>query len=624
MPKVVCHGCENDFKILRNFMVKLNEGQALLAEKLSQVDNMIIQMPNLLADKRCLFRDKYPCIPKAVKPRLAKPRKPLPVLHLLSEKRSRKLPRRLAESIQGFDLDNIFVKEESKQEVDDPHDQAQLSVSPPVTKPSMEPSRRYQGRQRNKCDICQKTFKLQGRLAHHRSTVHRGAYFQCTDDNCGKQYKTRESINLHQKMNKHSSMQLIEPGKLLESGSTETDQLTVPSSSLTCTDCGRSFKSKSLLQRHLSVVHSESRPYACDHCPLTFKSATNLRAHQVTHTGERKYACDHCGKLFGYKTSLIQHIKLHEENGKSFACPHCQKKFTQKGNLEEHIRIHTGEKPFACTVCDRKFTTSSQWKMHEKRHKGEKPWQCSQCPKAFLHKESFKAHTRRHKGEKPYGCPLCSKAFTEVWALKKHQRLHTGEKPYKCQDCGKAFSDCSNLSKHSKTHLRAGDEITAKDGTVWNIINQTSTTGQDQETSSAGQNDDVQQIIYIAYDNEETAENDNKQSSVHIISQTETVPETTALPIFSSRVDQGSSQTSTPDVGEEAVNHSVAPESSTFHVISQEAAGLDPNSQYVDLSIRDGQHVRLKVPLDADPMVYAKEYLQSLSMSIDNSSSPSS
>ena len=116
LPKVVCFDCENEFRLLRNFMVKLNEGQALLAEKLSQVDNMIIQMPNLLDPKRCLFKDKYPCMPKAIpKPRLVKPKKTLPVLLPLSEKRSRKLPRRLAESVQGFDLDNMFVKEEHKE-----------------------------------------------------------------------------------------------------------------------------------------------------------------------------------------------------------------------------------------------------------------------------------------------------------------------------------------------------------------------------------------------------------------------------------------------------------------------------------------------------------------------------
>ena len=479
---------------------------------------------------------------------------------------------------------------------DDKADQAQQPLDV-IAPDSMISSKRLHGRQRNKCDICQKTFKLQGRLAHHRSTAHRGAYFQCTNDNCGKQYKTRESIYLHHKMASHSSMHLVEPGKL-PSDDKDTDALT----SYTCPDCARSFKSKSLLQRHLSVVHSEARPFSCEHCPLSFKSATNLRAHQITHTGERKYSCEICGKLFGYKTSLIQHIKLHEGQ-KSFACPHCHKKFTQKGNLEEHIRIHTGEKPFACTVCDRKFTTSSQWKMHEKRHKGEKPWQCPECPKAFLHKESFKAHTRRHKGEKPFGCDFCSKAFTEVWALKKHQRLHTGEKPYKCSDCGKAFSDCSNLNKHSKTHVRAGDEITAKDGTVWNIINQSGQgSGENNEDQVAtNQSHDVQQIIYIAYDNDESnVDSKLPEASVHIISQTETTSnEDTA--IFNNRT------AAPPPTTEE----------STFHVISQDGETLDTNAQYIDLSIKDGQQVRLKVPLDADPMVYAKEYLQSLSISLE-------
>lgn len=137
----------------------------------------------------------------------------------------------------------------------------------------------------------------------------------------------------------------------------------------TCKICSRPFKNKTLLTRHLSVVHTESRPYACEHCEASFKSSTNLKSHQAMHTGLKKYSCDVCGKLFSYKTSLDQHIKLHEGD-KPFECPHCSKRFTQNGNLQEHIRIHTGEKPYVCSVCYRKFTTSSQHKMHEKRHKG--------------------------------------------------------------------------------------------------------------------------------------------------------------------------------------------------------------------------------------------------------------
>ena len=216
-----------------------------------------------------------------------------------------------------------------------------------------------------------------------------------------------------------------------------------------------------------------------------------------------------------------------------------------------------------------------------------------------MHKESYKTHLRRHKGEKPYSCEYCTKAFTEVWALKKHQRLHTGEKPFKCSDCGKAFADSSNLNKHGKTHVRAGDEVTAKDGTIWNIINQTGTNVKEQE--------DVQQVIYIAYDNEGLA---GKETSVHVISQTEAVQapvQGLALP--------------TTAFNETVTDSNTQDQPTTYHVISQEGLRLeeeqklDPNAQYVDLSIKDGEQVRLKVPLDADPMVYAKEYLQSLSNS---------
>lgn len=39
---------------------------------------------------------------------------------------------------------------------------------------------------------------------------------------------------------------------------------------------------------------------------------------------------------------------------------------------------------------------------------------------------------------------------------------------------------------------------------------------------------------------------------------------------------------------------------------------VDPNAQYVDLTIKEGQHIRLKVPMDTDPIAYAKEYLQTM------------
>ena len=171
MPKVMCCQCNTDFEVMKKFMIKLNEGQAVLAERLNQINNIVIQMPNMLAHKRPLFKDKYPCMPKAPpKPRLSKPLKTFPDEVIVSEKRTRKLPQRLAESVQGCDLDNIFVKDgimtadnDNEMDIEKIDTEALTrSFTPPL------PRHRGSGRQRNKCDICGKSFKLQGRLAHHR------------------------------------------------------------------------------------------------------------------------------------------------------------------------------------------------------------------------------------------------------------------------------------------------------------------------------------------------------------------------------------------------------------------------------------------------------------------------
>ena len=167
----MCCNCNTDFEVVKKFMIKLNEGQALLAERLNQVDNIIIQMPNMLADKRPLFKEKYPCMPKALpKPRQTKQMKRASDEEIIvSEKRTRKMPLRLAESVQGCDLDNIFVKDgivafENEAVVE----QKGVEISGRSYTPPPPIRHRGSGRQRNKCDICGKLFKLQGRLAHHR------------------------------------------------------------------------------------------------------------------------------------------------------------------------------------------------------------------------------------------------------------------------------------------------------------------------------------------------------------------------------------------------------------------------------------------------------------------------
>ena len=91
----------------------------------------------------------------------------------------------MAESVQGNELEKFFGKgdvsitESVKGEEGDPlvtEVNVETYVTTPVQNEHFEapsaivkqPSSSSRARQRNKCDICFKVFKLQGRLAHHR------------------------------------------------------------------------------------------------------------------------------------------------------------------------------------------------------------------------------------------------------------------------------------------------------------------------------------------------------------------------------------------------------------------------------------------------------------------------
>lgn len=99
-------------------------------------------------------------------------------------------------------------------------------------------------------------------VAINRSTVHRGAYFQCTAEDCGKQYKTRESISLHQKLAKHEGSELIEPGRHI------------------CDKCNKSFPSKNSLDVHNIEEHS-GFPLRCSSCLESFPSFSQLKGKET-------------------------------------------------------------------------------------------------------------------------------------------------------------------------------------------------------------------------------------------------------------------------------------------------------------------------------------------------------
>ena len=81
-------------------------------------------------------------------------------------------------------------------------------------------------------------------------------------------------------------------------------------SELTCTDCGKLFKSKRSLFGHKKEKHSGvTEVHTCPECGKTFGRKSNLKAHRESLHYGKKFPCQYCERIFTNRSSMNQHIK---------------------------------------------------------------------------------------------------------------------------------------------------------------------------------------------------------------------------------------------------------------------------------------------------------------------------
>ncbi|XP_073978023.1 zinc finger X-chromosomal protein-like isoform X1 [Rhodnius prolixus] len=103
-----------------------------------------------------------------------------------------------------------------------------------------------------------------------------------------------------------------------------------------CLMCGKSYKYRAGLYNHRRYECGKEPQFYCHFCPYKCKQKSGLKTHLKTKHDSGRYLC-HCGKSYKHKFSLNKHVKYECGKEPQFQCPYCSYRGKRKGAVKSHI-----------------------------------------------------------------------------------------------------------------------------------------------------------------------------------------------------------------------------------------------------------------------------------------------
>lgn len=300
------------------------------------------------------------------------------------------------------------------------------------------------------CDVCHKVLSSRNSWREHRITMHlKNGKFPC--DQCDKRFTHKRALLLHQVMHTGERNYVCEECGSTHKRQRELHlhirDMHTNTQNFRCDVCFMCFKMKGQLKKHCFTEHKDTVT-SCIVCKHKLTTPFSIYTHCLKHYEPKEFTCEQCGKAFKSKAVLKKHLPIHDPNRKPFKeCPKCNKLIYSRSHYYEHVQSHDQNTnnliKFQCDLCESSFQHLSSLKRHALRHRPggdlehpvENPYLnmpenelpslcCRVCRKLYTSTSGYYDHIKRC----PQGvrtietCPLCGRTYSSKKTLRRHMR----------------------------------------------------------------------------------------------------------------------------------------------------------------------------------------------------------
>ncbi|XP_010886959.2 zinc finger protein 665 isoform X1 [Esox lucius] len=303
----------------------------------------------------------------------------------------------------------------------------------------------------------------------------------------------------------NANPELPEPSLVALPTETETDEPPEPSlgapptqtnelaqtgeEAYSCSQCGKMFKHKGHVQRHMRAVHSNVRPYCCLQCRKCFAQGYDLARHQTRVHGKKKKQEKASVQLGGESPASSNDLPSGTQAGRSpsqrlknlrvkssrMSMAKMKANSLKQRHASNKEKIHSSstdtadveeedveaEARYSCTECLRSYSNAESLKAHQCVPAGvATPYTCSTCGATFKRHTTLKKHTlnKHPKQHQSHCCTHCGRFFSQAGGLQRHleaevcKDVQLSSEAYPCSYCQFSFTEERYLQKHIKRH----------------------------------------------------------------------------------------------------------------------------------------------------------------------------